>query len=903
MLLEYAFFVWVRQKVPGCAKLACATLVCLAGLSDAESACCSTDDVVARRAERIGREAMTETCVPRGPRANPDDQIRAFWLLKPHCYTNFVKMGFNTFILQHEGLQMPAAACEARMRESRQWWMDRTAEDGLDYIEQIYVQQHPWFRENCVRRRADGSTAGRKVIDASDPEQRGKLLAAARSVLETIPTNPPASFVGLQPASEVRDGTFPSGCPAFREAWRRFSGGREIPDGCQDALGPNWHYLADIPASRIVPDDYPILSFYRWFWKEGDGWNGYLDEVMDMARRRFGRPLLTMYDPAVRTPPLRGSGASASHLNHWVYPYPEPYNVSYIASEEMAMARGNPGKEVMMMVQGISYRSTLAPKGEDVEDKPDWLSETPNVTYMTTPPDMMREALWTLLTRRLSGLLVYSCRSFYDCSTPEHPRTAPGYQCTHPGLPDAVGDVMNRVAVPLGPLLKAFPERPMEVAVLESFASAILAQACDYGWHARGRIVDAGTVATAANLMPHTLYEEDLAAAGVPESVKVLLLPRCEVLAESAARAIRKFQDRGGVVVGDDLLAPGIVADFDMRTFRRGTDAATDRRDVRGAAAALRRSLAPYYLPAADSDTMDILASVRSYGRTDLLFAVNDRRVAGDYVGQWGHVFEKGVPVRGTVALRRVAGAVYDLVRHCAVDFDVVDGVTRISVDLAAADGAVFLVADAPLGILTAEMCGDELCVMSPDCHGMIPVGVFAEGERPRYGVVRDGVYRCPVKPTAGTVRVMNLADGRETVAATVARPRFAKAQPPSSKPSAMAEKPACRGLPPSQDPTVDHEVRVVHEIKSPWDRFFMPKKIACDAVEIRLGRESEPLRARVNGVLAAVYDPSRDGDRDFRFDATALLQWGVVNDVKFEDARGQAVERCYSVAFVAIEN
>lgn len=860
-------------------------------------------DVIVRRAERIGRACMEKTDAPRGPRANPDDQIRAFWLLAPHCYTNFAEMGFNTFIVQHAGLQMPACECEAGMGESRRWWMARTDEDGLDYIEQLYVQQDPWFVENCVRRRADGSTAGRSVIDASDPVQRGRLLAAAKAVMDTIPTNPPASFVGIQPASEVRDGTFPSGCRAFRDAWRRFSGGRDIPEGCRDALGPNWRYLSDVPVSRIVPDDHPVLSFYRWFWREGDGWNGYLDEVMAAARRRFGRPLLTMYDPAVRTPPLRGSGASATHLNHWVYPYPEPYNISYIASEEMAMARGNPGKEVMMMVQGISYRSTLAPREEVVENAPAWLADTPNVTYMTTPPDMMREALWTLFTRRLSGLLVYSYRSFYDCSTPERPKTAEGYQYTHPGLADAVGDVLNRVAVPLGPLFKAMPERPMEVAVLESFASAILAQACDYGWNARGRTVDAGTVATAANLMPHTLYEEDLAEAGVPESVKVLLMPQCEVLAESAARAVRRFQDRGGVVVGDDLLAPGIVADFEMQTFRRGTDAAADQSAVRGAAAALRRNLAPCYEPPADSDTMDILVSVRSYGTMDLLFAVNDRRVAGDYVGQWGHVFEKGLPVSGTVSLRRRAGAVYDLVRHRAVDFEIRDGVTRISVGLDAADGAVFLVADRPLGPLSAETCGGELCVTSPDWPGMIPVGVFADGEKPRYGVVRDGVYRCPVKTGSANLRVVNLADGRETTPVAVAKPRFASPKPPSGMTSPAAEMPACQGLPPSQDPTVDHEVRVVHSIKSPWNRFFMPKKLACDAVEIRLGRETEPLRARINGVLAATYDPIRDGGRDFRFNATKLLQWGVVNDVKFEDVKGRAVDRTFTAAFVKIDD
>ena len=24
---------------------------------------------------------------------------------------------------------------------------------------------------------------------------------------------------------------------------------------------------------RVVPDDHPLLVYYRWFWRDGDGWN------------------------------------------------------------------------------------------------------------------------------------------------------------------------------------------------------------------------------------------------------------------------------------------------------------------------------------------------------------------------------------------------------------------------------------------------------------------------------------------------------------------------------------------------------------------------------------------------------------------------------------------------------
>ena len=44
----------------------------------------------------------------------------------------------------------------------------------------------------------------------------------------------------------------------------------------------------------------------------------------------------------------------------------------------------------------------------------------------------------------------------------------------------------------------------------------------------------------------------------------------------------------------------------------------------------------------------------------------------------------------------------------------------------------------------------------------MIPVGVFAEGAKPHYGVVKDGVFSCAVK--GDKVKVLNLADGSECV-------------------------------------------------------------------------------------------------------------------------------------------
>ena len=155
------------------------------------------------------------------------------------------------------------------------------------------------------------------------------------------------------------------------------------------------------------------------------------------------------------------------------------------------------------------------------------------------------------------------------------------------------------------------------------------------------------------------------------------------------------------------------------------------------------------------------MTAVRSWKTADYLFAINDKRIFGDYVGQWGMVMEKGAPNSAQVTVRRKAGAVYDLVAHRRIPHRILpNGDTAIDVEYATNDGRVFLVAERPLRKLKSSLKDGRLTVVSPDRDVMIPVGVFAEGVKPYYGVVKDGTFSCAVK--GGKVKVLNLADGTE---------------------------------------------------------------------------------------------------------------------------------------------
>ena len=180
---------------------------------------------------------------------------------------------------------------------------------------------------------------------------------------------------------------------------------------------------------------------------------------------------------------------------------------------------------------------------------------------------------------------------------------------------------------------------------------------------------------------------------------------------------------------------------------------------VMRAAAKLKEIVGQWVPLYADTDDGHIFAHVRSCKDADYGFAINDKRGYGDYVGQWKRVMEKGLPNAGQVTVARPAGAVYDLVRHAAVPFEVQDGKTVIPVSYATNDGRLLMVTAKPLAALSVKVEGENVTVTSPDKGVMIPIEVVCDGEKPRYGVVEDGAWTRPYKKGAN-LRVRNLADG-----------------------------------------------------------------------------------------------------------------------------------------------
>ena len=171
----------------------------------------------------------------------------------------------------------------------------------------------------------------------------------------------------------------------------------------------------------------------------------------------------------------------------------------------------------------------------------------------------------------------------------------------------------------------------------------------------------------------------------------------CDVLTESVVQRIRAFQQRGGLIVGDDHTCPAIQPDILLQPYSRTGHADKDKAELLLLARQLRQRLDGRYQQFVSSSNCEVIPYVRSHGSARYLFLVNDHREFGDYVGHHGRVMENGLPSSTTIELPRSSGFVYDLVHHRPIKTNTIKTVTQESalrwdMDLGPCEGAVLMI-------------------------------------------------------------------------------------------------------------------------------------------------------------------------------------------------------------------
>ncbi len=534
----------------------------------------------------------------------------------------------------------------------------------------------------------DGEHYERDDISGLFPQVQDFVFNTGLAMSRAYGDHPALSTALLH--TEVRGESQVSFLPIEKEAYRKATGA-EIPEEVTIKNGVQWGKLADFPKDRVIADNDPILKYLKWFWQQGDGWNELNTRLNDGLKEHAHEGFWTFHDPAVRQPSISGSGGNADVLSHWTYSYPDPVRIGLCTDELLEMARASGlQQDVMKMTQLIWYRSQTAPKNASSETQSSpWIDQDPDADYITIAPMHLREAFWWKLSRPIKGIMYHGWQSLVETDSPS------GYRYTNPSTQYELQRLIHDVIEPLGPTLKQIPDAPSDVAFLESFTSQMFARRGTYGWNGSWA-GDMYHVLMYAQLQPRVLYEESLLSGDLKDA-KVLVMADCDVLTESVVRKIQEFQSNGGLIVGDDKTCPAIKPDFVLSRFSRTKQADKDRAAIQAAAKELRTWLDPKYSRAVDSSNPDVVTRRRTFGTTDYVFAVNDHREFGTYVGEYGMVMEDGLPSTTNIRVARKKGFVYDLVGGRELPTDAEDGSLQVPLQLGPCQGRVLMVTQRPI--------------------------------------------------------------------------------------------------------------------------------------------------------------------------------------------------------------
>jgi hypothetical protein len=251
---------------------------------------------------------------------------------------------------------------------------------------------------------------------------------------------------------------------------------------------------------------------------------------------------------------------------------------------------------------------------------------------------------------------------------------------------------------------------PLMILVTLIGITAMFGGPASWGWTA-----PAITFLQRSRLDPRVVYEESVLK-GALDDVKVLYAPQLCMTTKKVVEKIKEFQRKGGILVGDeqmlkslksDIVVPIVkftappvsdhTEDVEAQAKERGTDVKSRsatvnaKRIMQEQAENLRKARAAKgYRPQSDSSSSEIVVYNRKWKDVSYLFAINDKRTFGDYVGQWGKIMEKGLPFKGEVFLRGGAAktaAVYELSRGGKAEFSKCGDDVAVKLDYDTNDG------------------------------------------------------------------------------------------------------------------------------------------------------------------------------------------------------------------------
>lgn len=431
------------------------------------------------------------------------------------------------------------------------------------------------------------------------------------------------------------------------------------------------------PRDGAIAPDNPLYRYTLWWHRTQSlaAWNDRLATTIRDAAPGL-RPL---FDPMLRGPSLRRY-QRMDYAQEWVY-YENP--LSMIPVQEALATISDEDMRPTVMPQFLFKAGTSAP-----------ISVTP-------PRDMVIEATWMGCSRPMGMVTYWGWQLVFgpgDMWTTEQyadyfkgldweqakaklaADKSKSPHLWHPGAWEAFETLGRTLFQPFGKLMMQWENAPRKLAMVKSLASEVFSPE---RWWTAFAFGPPATAVTATGLPYDLLYDEDV----TPEGLAVydaLALPAVTVLPQPALDAVRGFASHGGLVLAEPGFAAHVAGAVAMASW--------SAESVRAALSAkpATRQLLPDAAPAAVNELV--------HGAAHYVMAVNDRRVPGPLLGQWGKVDETGVPQTITVGVP-AAEAYYEL----TASREVRPSAGRLALELPAAGGRIVGCYPQRFGRLTIE--------------------------------------------------------------------------------------------------------------------------------------------------------------------------------------------------------
>lgn len=527
------------------------------------------------------------------------------------------------------------------------------------------------------------------------PYQREFSLKKAHELIETFKVYP--SFKYMLLTSENENYMEPSYSPADKARARKELG-FDLPSPKNTAmeidgtLGNVMKIPENIKKNQpnIFPDDSPWYKFKKWFWQSGFG-----DNVLNMEiskKIKEIRPdIETIHDP-FRDVPLFKRNIGLDQTGTWFYSNPDPGEALAVSEVLIAAAKGDKTK--------ISIGPSIWLYGG-------WICPSKNIQAGVQPADIIMEASWLCLSRIPEKIEYFGINYIMPRSDVEYKQ---------PLLYEDLKRFSEKVLVPYGPTIKNLKRTKNECALLISMASQMFGPHSVWDW-GTGSANGYYTALQMAHIPTSIVFEESVLNDDL-DKYKILFMHNTDFLPQSVYEKILDFRKNGGIVVSGGYFAdkiPGAVK-FDMDFTKRlnyqyhkiikgkGYTADVIGNDMKEKSTKLRDLFIDKVKPYADSDSNEVFLNVLNNGEAKYIFAVNDKRTFGNYVGQFNAIMEKGLPLKTRLSLQSSKGTVYDLTASREVKTELKDNTINFDIELEPAGGKIYMLTPEPLANVKIEL-------------------------------------------------------------------------------------------------------------------------------------------------------------------------------------------------------